>query len=238
MKRKIPFIMPILRSVLFIISGLILLLITNQTLTELGRWWPIICIVCNIITIFILVIVCRYEEIKYIDLLNYKKGQSSFKYVFAITIIMLMVGVGSMVSGGIIIYGAMPTSSIQPLPVWVAVINVILLPLTIVFAEIPLYFGYSFKRIEEQSKNKLFAAIYVIFFYALQHSFIPLLWDWKHILFRFISFIPLLIVLSIIYIRRRNLIPLMIGHGVMDLATGIQILISSIFPAVFEMMNK
>lgn len=238
MKRKLPFIMPLLRSALFILSGVFLAVLTKQTFDELGRWWPVICIVCNIITILILVIVCRNEGIKYKDLLNYKKGESTFKYVLAVTVIMLLVGVGSMVAGGIIIYGTMPTSSIQPLPVWVAVINVILLPLTIIFAEIPLYFGYSFKRIEEQSKNKVFAAIYVIFFYALQHSFIPLLWDWKHILFRFVSFIPLLIVLSIIYTRKRKLVPLMIGHGVMDLATGIQILVSSIFPAVFEMMNK
>lgn len=76
-----------------------------------------------------------------------------------------------------------------------------------------------------------------MFFYALQHSFIPLLFDWKHILFRFLSFLPLMSVLGIIYYKMRKLQPLMIGHAILDLATGIQILMTSMSPALFEMMK-
>ncbi|NMC55902.1 MAG: hypothetical protein GYA50_01595 [Eubacteriaceae bacterium] len=57
-------------------------------------------------------------------------------------------------------------------------------------------------------------------------------------LFRFLSFLPLLLILGIIYNKNRKLQPLMIGHGVMDLATGTQILILSIYPAFYEMMQK
>jgi len=114
----------------------------------------------------------------------------------------------------------------------------ILLPVTIVFAELPLYYGYSFNRIEENTGNKFLAMIYIIFFYALQHSFIPLLFEWEYILFRFLSFLPLMIVLGIIHNKKRALTPLMIGHAFLDLATGIQILIFSVFPEIFEIMQQ
>jgi membrane protease YdiL (CAAX protease family) len=135
------------------------------------------------------------------------------------------------------IYGYVPTIMIQPITVWVAIINTFILPITIVFAEMPLYFGYSLNRMEAQTGNKYFAIAYTMFFYALQHSFIPLLFDTQYIAYRFLSFLPLMIVLGIIYNKKRSLSTLMIGHGVLDLATGVQILISSLWPAVFEMMQ-
>jgi hypothetical protein len=93
-------------------------------------------------------------------------------------------------------------------------------------------------RIEENTGNKFLAMSYIIFFYALQHSFIPLLFEWEYILFRFLSFLPLMIVLAIIYNKKRALTPLMIGHAFLDLATGIQILIFSVFPEIFEIMQQ
>ena len=46
-----------------------------------------------------------------------------------------------------------------------------------------------------------------------------------------------MLVLGITYYKRRKLQPLMIGHAILDIATGVQILITSISPAVFEMMK-
>jgi len=238
MKKSLPYIIPIFRSALFIIGGLIFAAITNQTLDESTKWWPVLCIVFNVITILVLVLVCKYEGSDYRDLINYKKGQLNFKNILLIIILMLSVGVGGMYVFGLAIYGYVPTILIQPIPIWIAIINVILLPVTIVFAELPLYYGYSFNRIKENTGNIFLAMSYIVFFYALQHSFIPLLFDWKYMLFRFLSFLPLIIVLGIVYNKKRALAPLMIGHGILDLATGIQILISSVFPAIYEIMQQ
>jgi len=72
------------------------------------------------------------------------------------------------------------------------------------------------------------AIMYTVFFYAVQHSFIPLLWDYKYMLFRFLSFLPLMLFLGIQYHKKNNLEQMMIGHGVMDLSTGMQVLLMSI----------
>ena len=151
---------------------------------------------------------------------------------------MISLGIGGMYGFGFMIYGYVPVIMVQPIPLWLAIVNTILLPLTIVFAELPLYFGYSLNKIEEITGNKILSIIYPMFFYALQHSFIPLIFDWKYILFRFLSFLPLMLTLGIIYYKKRNLKPLMIGHAVLDLATGVQILATSISPALFELMKS
>ncbi|MBN2851179.1 MAG: hypothetical protein JXQ23_00425 [Clostridia bacterium] len=238
MKKTLAFSIPVLRTILFITAGLLLTVITKKTLLEMTRWWTILCSVVNVITIIILAVVLKYEGSSYRELLNYKKGQIKFKNTVIIVFSMLLVGIGGMYAFGYLIYGYMPTLLIQPVPVWLGIINVIVFPVTIIFAEMPIYFAYSINRIEKFSGSRVLAFSYCMFFYALQHSFIPLLFDWKYIVFKFLSFLPLMVVLSIIYNKKRNLAPLMIGHGIMDLATSSQILIMSLFPAVYIMIQQ
>ena len=238
MKRVSPFILPLFRSALFIIVGVLFALLTNQSLQQASRWWSIICTVCNIITIVLLMVICKSEGITYKKLIGYQKDQGNLKYTLLIVVLMLLLGMGGMYGFGFMIYGYVPVTMTQPIPIWLAAINAILLPLTIVFAELPLYFGYALNKIEKITGNKIIAIAYPMFFYALQHSFIPLLYDWKHILFRFLSFLPLMFVLGIIYYKKRKLGPLMIGHAVLDLATGSSILMTSISPALFQVMKS
>lgn len=237
MKKVEPFILPLFRSALFIIVGVLFARLTNQTLEQASRWWSIICTVCNVITVVLLMAVCKSEGTPYKKLIGYQKGQDNAKYTLLIVLLMLLLGMGGMYGFGFMIYGYVPVTMVQPIPVWLASINLILLPLTVVFAELPLYFGYALNGIERVTGNKVLAIVYPMFFYALQHSFIPLLYDWKHILFRFLSFLPLMLVLGLTYYKNKKLQPLMIGHAVLDLATGAQILMTSISPALFEMMK-
>lgn len=237
MRKVYPFILPLFRSILFIIVGMLFVIVTNQSLEQASKWWSIICTVCNIITIVVLILICKSEGYTYKNLIGYQNGQGNLKYTLLIVVLMLLLGMGGMYGFGFIIYGYVPVTMVQPIPVWFALINVILLPLTVVFAELPLYFGYALNGIEKITGNRLLSIAYPMFFYALQHSFIPLLYDWKHILFRFLSFLPLMFVLGVIYYKKRKLQPLMIGHAMLDLATGVQILMTSISPALFEMMK-
>lgn len=238
MKKASPFILPLFRSGLFIMVGLLFVRSTGKSLVQASRWWSIICTVCNIITIALLMIICRSEGITYKKLIGYEKGQSNLKYTLLIVVIMLSLGIGGMYGFGFMIYGYVPVTMVQPIPVWLAFINAILLPLTTVFAELPLYFGYSLNKIEKITDNKMLSIVYPMFFYAIQHSFIPLLYDWKHIMFRFLSFLPLMLTLGMIYHKKRKLESLMIGHAVLDFATGFQILMTSISPALFDLMQS
>ncbi|MBE6844376.1 MAG: CPBP family intramembrane metalloprotease [Ruminococcus sp.] len=72
-------------------------------------------------------------------------------------------------------------------------------------------------------KNKYAAVILPALFFAVQHSFIPVLFDAKYIIYRFLSFLPLTLILCWYYYKKRNSLPTMIGHGIIDVATVMQI---------------
>jgi len=238
MNKYMPFVLPVLRSIFFIVGGMSLVFITNLSYDDASRWWTTICIIVNIVTIGVLILICRKEGVTFGSLFHYKKEELRSRYTLGIVLSMLFIGIGGMYGFGFIIYGNIPVMMIQPIPITFAILNIVLLPLTIVLSEFPLYFGYSLNKIDKMTGHKWLAIAYPMFFYALQHSFIPLIFHWQYMLFRFLAFLPLLIFLGVVYYHHRKLVPLMVGHGILDFATAVQILIMSIFPAVFEMLNN
>lgn len=228
MKKVLPWIFPLVRPALFIGGGLLVVELTHQTYIEAMRWWSPLCTVINLITIAGLFLLCRYEGISFSSLWNRGNEHVRVKSTLWFVLAMLLIGVGGMLGFSFLFYQGLPELLVQPIPVWLAIINLFLLPITVVFAEMPLYFGYSLNRIRKDTGKPAVAILYTVFFYALQHSFIPLLWDIKYLAFRFLSFLPLMIFLGVLYHKRQTMKPMMIGHGVMDLSTGIQILIFSI----------
>lgn len=136
---------------------------------------------------------------------------------------------------GYFCYGIIPYAApmmIAPIPVWLAVINVAILPITTAFAEDGLYLGCGVNQIQ----NKIVAIIIPSFFFALQHSFIPTLFDLRYIIYRFLSFLPLTLILCWYYYKKRNPLPIMVGHAIIDVATVLQILATSVIPGLYEMM--
>ena len=119
-----------------------------------------------------------------------------------------------------------------PIPLWLAIINIPILPITTAFAEDGLYLGCGVNQIQ----NKFLAITVPALFFALQHSFIPTLFDLKYIIYRFISFLPLTLILCWYYYKKRNPLAIMVGHAIIDFATVIQILMTSSIPGFYEMM--
>ena len=55
------------------------------------------------------------------------------------------------------------------------------------------------------------------FWWALQHSVLPLVLDWRLAVFRFLQFLPLVMVMQILYLRTRRLPRMIVMHWPMDL---------------------
>ena len=139
----------------------------------------------------------------YWDLINYKKGSTTAKQISIISIIVLIVGTGVMYLAEFLCYGAILSASkmmIAPIAKILAIVNFFILPISTAFAEDGLYLGCGVNVI----KNK-WAGIFVpAFFYALQHCFIPTFLDMRYIIYRFLSFLPLTIILCWYYRKKRN----------------------------------
>jgi len=236
------FLVPALRTVLFIVGGILLVILSSfgwNNFECASRWWALLCIVVNIITIIILFILAKRDGKNFRDLFNHNPNKKkTLKEILIAIPMMLLLGIGGLWGFSYLVYGYMPVTNTQPLPIWAAILVLILLPVTIAFAEIPLYLGYCAPRIKNLTKNEELSIIYPLFFYALQHSFMPLIFDYKHVVSRFLMFIPLLIMIGIWYYKKRDLLPLMIGHGLLDTITGIQLLMVSIYPSIYELMRS
>ena len=182
-----------------------------------------------------LVFAAKKNSMTYWELIGYRKGNTKISQVVVVSIIVLVIGTGGMYLAGYLCYGVIPYSSpmmIAPIPKVLAIINFLPLPITTALAEDGLYLGCGVNQIE----NKMLAIIFPAFFYALQHCFIPTLFDAKYILYRLLSFLPLTIILCWYYYKKKNPVPVMIGHALIDTMTVLWVLATSINPGFYEMM--
>ena len=230
--KKLKYLLPI-RSIMFILIFVIGSYITKKSLNDITNWWSVVATIVNIITILILLFVCKKLNISYKKLINYEKGKTKVKEVVIITLIVLVFVSLGMNIAGLICYKVIPYMApmmAAPIPILLAVINFILLPLTVSFAEDGLYLGIGVNSF----KNKYLAIFVPAFFYALQHSFIPVLFDFKFIIYRFLCFLPLTIIFCIYYYKKKNPVPIMIGHTIVEMASVILILVTSISPEIYQ----
>lgn len=231
--KKLILLMP-LRSILFILVFLTVSAVTGKDLADISNIWSVVASIINILFVLALALITKKQG-GYLKLINYEKGKTRPKQVFAMIGIILLVGMAGMYLAGWICYGVIPYAApmmIAPIPVVLAVINLIVLPVSTALAEDSLYLGCGVRQFE----NKFASIIVPAFFFAVQHSFIPTLIDVRYIIYRFISFLPLTVILCIHYHKHKNPLPIMIGHAVIDVATAGQILATSVIPGFYEMM--
>ena len=233
-ENKLPYLLPI-RSVIFLLVFVIGSFITGNELTDISNWWTIVATVVNVFTIAVLVFAAKKNDMTYWELIGYRKGNTKIRQIVVMSIVVLVIGTGGMYLAGYLCYGVLPYSSpmmIAPIPMVLAIINFLPLPITTALAEDGLYLGCGVNHIE----NKMLAIIIPAFFYALQHCFIPTLFDTKYIMYRFLSFLPLTIILCWYYYKKRNPVPVMIGHALIDMMTVSWVLATSINLGFYEMM--
>ena len=209
----IAYLLPMLRSVLFLGLTIIAALLFKQTFSDLEAYWTSICVIANLMTIGVLVLLFKRDGTSYFAWIKEQRENVSKKELILIPLGMLIYGMIGLIGFGLIILGGMPSFLVQSGNLPLAIINIVLLPTTIVLAEIPLYFGYAFPKINQHSKSKVFALCYVIVFYALQHVFIPVNFDVEIMIFRFVSFLPLLGFLGFLTSEKKSIFPMITIFG-------------------------
>ena len=222
-----------IRSIVFLLVFVVCARVANTDISQIGHWWSIIAVIVNIIMFLLLVYVAHKKGKTFGQLINYRKGSTRWTAIVLVSLGILVIGMAGMYLAGFLIYDNLlyaPPVMIAPIAKWIAIINVILLPISTTFAEDGLYLGCGVNQI----KNKHVAILVPAFFYALQHCFIPTMFDGRFILYRFLSFLPLTIILCWYYYKKRNPVPIMVGHAVIDLVTAAQIVATSTVPGLYE----
>jgi membrane protease YdiL (CAAX protease family) len=198
-----------------------------------GAYWPLIAAAANGINFSLLLFVFKSEGSSYwVQIWNFEKKTVAKD-------ILVMVGLFAAIApiaylpnliAAKVLFGT-PEAVIpllfHPIPLWAAYLQLLVFPLTIVFAELPLYFGYGMTRLKK-AYGGWCAFITASSFLTLQHCFLPFILDFKYLVWRFIMFMPLAFVLGLIYKWRPRLLPYMlIGHGLLDISTAYMVILGA-----------
>ena len=225
------------RSIAFLLVFVIGAMLTGKGVRDISNWWSIVASAVNIVTIAILYVSAKQSGMSYRELLRLKKEKLTFGRIIGLPVLAAVIGMAGMYLAGFICYGAiMPRVTldvIAPIPAVLAIANLIILPATVSFAEDGLYLGCGVNNIS----NRYAAILLPAFFYALQHCFIPTIFDARYMTYRFLSFFSLTVIFCVYYYNKRDPLPIMIGHTLLDLATGMMILSTSVIPGVYDKMS-
>ena len=235
MSRKLVYILLPIRCVIFLLVFVVGAAIADRDVSEISSWWSVIDTPVNILTVLLLVLAAKSSGQTYKELINYQRGVTTRKQVILVTLVILLMGMGGMFLAGFLCYGVIPYAApmiIAPIPKALALINIPLLPVTTALAEDGLYLGLGVNGI----RNKQAAVLVPAFFFAVQHCFIPTLFEPRYLIYRFISFLPLTLILCRHYQKHRNPLPIMIGHAIIDVATVMQIFATSFIPGFYDKM--
>ncbi|WNS76466.1 CPBP family intramembrane glutamic endopeptidase [Bacillus sp. DTU_2020_1000418_1_SI_GHA_SEK_038] len=218
---KAPILILFVRTLLFGFIQTLFILIFSISWVESIPWWPIIAILSNIICYFLISFLAKRENKSYLDIIHFDKSKliQDLKAVWWVLIIGGVVGGIGLNGVGFFMYGSFmpPDNIIQPLPIWAAIIGLILFPITNALVEVPLYMGYCLSRLEVQFNSKILALILSSFFLAFQHITLPItINDYKFMIWHFVSMLPLAFVVGLVYLKIRRLVPIMIVHYIMD----------------------
>ncbi len=219
-KNKYLLLLP-LRSIIFIMIFLITALLTKKSVEEISIYWTIIVVICNLLTIGVLLLLCKKEKITYLELIGFKK--SKVKTILLIGVVIAIIDAIGAYLFELIFHDVATSSSeilMHSLPIWLVVVDLILLPITSTIAEEGLYLGVGI--------NKLDNIYLAMLFYAMQHCFFPMILNYRYFIYRFIVFMPSIIFMCIYYKKKKEILPIMFEHFVVNLVTIVQILLISL----------
>ena len=119
--------------------------------------------------------------------------------------------------------------SFRAIPVVGALVILVAFPIVHAAAELPTYFGYVMPRLASAHGWRWRALLVPALVLSTQHVFLPLLFDWRFIVWRGLMFLPFALWLGFVIQRRPSTLPyLVVAHGVLDLSLPVYVLVASL----------
>lgn len=220
----------LVQTVIFLV---LLLLGHTDAWSASGAYWTVSAAAVNAVTIVLLVLLFRHEGKRFWDMFAVSRSTLG-RDILAVVIFLLVSGpvfylpnMGS----AILLYGDAMKPAVmlmQKVPLWAGLVSLVIFPVTIVFAELPFYFGYLLPRLRPRM-GAVAAVILTSTFLALQHCTLPLVFDARFLLWRFLMFLPFALLLGGLLAWRIRLLPyVVVIHGIMDALTGLFVFMTSI----------
>jgi hypothetical protein len=198
-----------------------------------AAWWPYSASAASIVTFVFLRWRARVEAFSLTSF--YRPVRPGVGMDLLLTLAVTVVGGALAVAGTIAlvpVFFADPQTAtallFQPLPMWAAVLAVVLFPITIALTELPLYFGYAQPRVAGLTRSAWATVLVPAAALSLQHATLPLIFDTAFLAWRALMFLGFGLVLSWALWKRPRLLPyLIVVHFLLDFQAAVSILLVS-----------
>lgn len=187
-------------------------------------WWPLSAIFTNLVCLYLLSRLFKGENLRYRDLLAVDRksiGKDMLILLGAFIIIGPIAFLPNILLGNFLFGDSQIAANLmfRPLPMWAAITAFIFFPITQGLTELPTYFGYSEPRLSVLWKSKWAAILFTGFFLALQHMVLPLIFDWRFIMWRAGMYLFFALSMALLLSFRPRLMPYcMLIHWLMDIS--------------------
>jgi hypothetical protein len=113
----------------------------------------------------------------------------------------------------------------RPLPAIAALAILGVFPIVHALAELPTYFGYVMPRLANANGRGLRAVVVCAAVLSVQHVFLPLILDWRYVVWRAFMFLPFALWLGYVIYRRPTTLPyLVVAHALLDTSLPLAVL--------------
>ncbi len=202
-----------------ILQVVLAVLFTRGSLADAGHWWPVYAILIDLGCLALLLRLTRREGLRLLDLASFDRKRLGRDLLlgFGFAVLFLPLALGGMLGSSLLVNGTAQSAPVySPLPQWAVVYSLIVFPLVWGIVEQLTYQGYALPRLQALSGGSVPAVCVVVFGWAVQHIALPLIWDPRYMLIRFMSFIPLAILMTVLYLHVRRLLPFIVAHWALD----------------------
>ncbi len=188
-------------------------------------WWTVYGTLVDVGCLALMVKFTRPEGIRLRDLIGrvrLRRGYDILLGIVCFVAFMQVFGFSGALSSKLIFGTTHPSMypgllMARSLPFWAVIYSFSIFLLIWSPTEEMTYNGYALPRIQALTQRTWLTVLLVGFWWALQHSFIPFILDWKYVVWRFLFFLPGVLIISLIYLWIRRLPPLILAHWSMDL---------------------
>jgi hypothetical protein len=191
-----------------------------------ASWWPVTGTLVDLGCLALLACLTRLEGVGLRDLVGLRKDRLVRDILLGLGFLVILfpvVMIGGSLLTGRLVYGTFQPELpgvllAKPLPWWAALYSRMIWWVIWSAVEEMTYNGYALPRLQALTGGRTWLAVMLVgFAWAVQHAFLPFLFDLKVFLFLFLQMLPLVTAMQLLYLRFRRLPPLIILHGGMDL---------------------
>ncbi|MBN1855629.1 MAG: CPBP family intramembrane metalloprotease [Dehalococcoidia bacterium] len=201
--------------------ALLFLRLASSPYAAAGGYWPVYAIFIDLGCFFLVTWRARTEGLRFRDLigLDSRRLTVDVRTGFVYVLWVFPLAMAGILGFGFLIYGTFQAPSVySPLPAWAAIYSLLVFPAVWALMEQCTYQGYALPRLVALFNSRSVAVALVALGWGIQHVALPLTFDVQFALFRFLSFLPLAVAMTLVYLRTRRLVPLVIAHWVVDMA--------------------